>query len=258
MTNSAVGQERSRLRVEYTSRDKSGINKQYVLTNPTFLYHLHEREREILSILTRHNVILSDLKVLEVGCGTGHILQRFLEFGVQQVAGIDLIEPRLRLAKTMYPNVVTLMGNGAELPFRDETFDMVMQFMCLSSVLDDNVRRLIADEMWRVVKPGGVILTYDMRPIPKITTFWLKSIRLLSLLRRYWRNPDKREHHITSTRPLGLKELRDLFGSEEFECRSLSLQFDLAQIAKTTPLFLMLLSKVPGLRSHYLALSRKR
>ena len=59
-----------------------------------------------------------------------------------------------------------MCANAAELPFPDGEFDLVTHFTCLSSVLDPGLRAAIAAEMWRVVRPGGVVLSFDMRPAP--------------------------------------------------------------------------------------------
>ena len=97
---------------------------------------MQEREWAILRLLRSEEIKLNGITVLEIGCGTGHILQRFLEFGVQLAAGIDLMESRIEAGKKSYPNLHLAIGNGAQLPYANNSFDMVMQFMCLSSVLD--------------------------------------------------------------------------------------------------------------------------
>src|SRR4029077_2848796 len=52
------------------------------------------------------------------------------------------------------------------LPWGDESFTLVTQFTCLSSVLDAELRADIAAEMWRVLAPGGVVLSFDMHAAP--------------------------------------------------------------------------------------------
>ena len=185
MSNTAKKEERPRIQAEYVNRDSSNINREYVLSNPAFLYHMQERERIILKNLAKENIDFTGTKkFLEVGCGSGHVLQRFLEFGVQQAIGIDLIEDRLRKAVAKYPNIQVMLGDGAEIPCNDAEFDLVMQFMCLSSVLDDAIRFQIAKEMWRVLKPGGAVLSYDLRSIPRVTVISLKVLNRFSLLLR--------------------------------------------------------------------------
>src|SRR5260370_42259412 len=48
-----------------------------------------------------------------------------------------------------------------QLSFHDASFDLVMSFVVFSSILNESLCQLIADEMWRVLRPGGLILLYD-------------------------------------------------------------------------------------------------
>lgn len=249
--------ERSRVRGEYADRDSSPINQRYVFTNPAFMYHMQERERSILLGLSKANVDLNHMRVLEIGCGTGHILQRFLEFGIKQGVGIDLMEHRLKSAVINYPNIGFMLGDGAEIPCRDEMFDLVMQFMCLSSVLDNSVRHRIAKEMWRVLRPGGIVLSYDLRTIPKVGAFSTKVFQYLSASWKKGNSRDTARSKATPTRPLDAIELQNLFDGRVLKLDAVSLQFDLAGTVKTSFLLTTLLSMVPCLRTHYLAIIRK-
>ena len=47
------------------------------------------------------------------------------------------------------------------LDFRTDSFDFVFQSTVFTSILDSEVRKEVAGEMLRVLKPGGVILWYD-------------------------------------------------------------------------------------------------
>ena len=55
-------------------------------------------------------------------------------------------------------------ADGAWLPFRSASFDLVLQFTLFTSVLDPGVRRSIAAEMLRVLAAGGLIVWYDFWP----------------------------------------------------------------------------------------------
>lgn len=49
-------------------------------------------------------------------------------------------------------------GNAENLPYEDESFDIVMQFTVFTSILDSEMKQNIAREMLRVIKPDGIIL----------------------------------------------------------------------------------------------------
>lgn len=253
---SIIGTETDRIREEYFRRDQLDLSSPYRYTNPAFLFHMQEREWALLDALRRENVALDGLRVLEVGCGTGHILERWMEFGAREGVGIDLMAGRVLRGRQRYPNLQLLVGNGAELPFAPETFDMVLQFTCLSSILDPAVRARVADEMWRVLRPGGVIVSYDLRNYP----FLIRTLGSLSAavhnVRSLGRRPEPCENP-TPIEPLSLQEIQRLFRKGAISCRPVSLHFRLTSIARISHLLAWTLGRLPSLRSHHLAIIRK-
>lgn len=90
--------------------------------------------------------------VLEVGCGTGLVLQRVAR-NARSAKGVDLSPGMLAHAKDRGLDVRE--GDATALPFDDASFDVVYAFKVLAHVPD--VDRAIA-EMVRVVRPGGHVL----------------------------------------------------------------------------------------------------
>ncbi|RAL22769.1 class I SAM-dependent methyltransferase [Lujinxingia litoralis] len=102
---------------------------------------------------------------LEVGCGTGLILERVSRVA-RRAAGIDLSPGMLEQARARGLEVSE--GCATELPFEDASFDVVYSFKVLAHVED--IRKAVA-EAARVVRPGGVLLLEFYNP---------KSIRYLA------------------------------------------------------------------------------
>lgn len=251
-------QELMRIRKEYAQRDEQGISEIYSYSNPAFVFHMQERERAILNLLKQEKIDLSQSNILDVGCGTGHVLQRFLDFGAKEGTGIDLMESRLRMGKDQYPRLRLFQGNAAQLPFRENEFDFVMQFMCFSSVLDSAMRQKVADEMWRVLRPGGVILFYDLCP----RSFWLRLSLKVNALPKKFRIKNSSEEkprmlYSTPTQPMSQSEIRELFQIKRLQIHRVSLDFKFASFAYRLSIMRILLSWIPFLKTHYLALIRK-
>lgn len=260
----SINCETDRIRVEYTRRDRLGLSRIYSYANPAFVFHMQEREWAVLRLLRSEKIKLEGLSVLEVGCGSGHILQRFLEFGSQRAAGIDLMESRIEMAKRSYPRLHLVVGNGAELPYANDSFDLVAQFMCLSSVLDPAMREQIVNEMWRVLRPGGTILSYDLRPFPFVVRVsCLPYYALKRLLRVFTARENKiprgqgNSFANTPIRPIPIAEIRRMFSRGRMRYATVSLNFNLCRIAGRFLFLAAFLSYLPLLRTHYLVLIRK-
>lgn len=258
--------ERERIIAAYGRRDEAGVSSKFRLSDPAFLFHIQERERAFLRALREEGFPIGSASVLEVGCGTGHVLARFLEFGARSAMGVDLAPWRLAEAKGQYPLLRLVRADGAELPFSDGSFDLVAQFLCLSSILDDAMRRRVAREMWRVLRPGGLLLSYDLRPATAGSRAFFLGYYALRRLSAAFRGPVVQNAGgaaagealpVTPTRPVGVPEIRDLFPGGSMRCGPVSLDYRLAPMAGKRPVPGQLLSAVPFLRTHYLAVVRK-
>jgi ubiquinone/menaquinone biosynthesis C-methylase UbiE len=98
-------------------------------------------------------------EVLEVGCGTGLILERLARVA-RKATGIDLSPGMLSKARARGLDVHE--GSATHLPFPDASFDVTCAFKVLAHVPD--VGRALA-EMVRVTRPGGVALAEFYNPI---------------------------------------------------------------------------------------------
>ena len=98
--------------------------------------------------------------VLDVGCGTGALLSRLqATHPVSQLTGVDASAEMLEIARNRLHPKITLHKSWAEkLPFDDCTFDTVA-----SCNMFHFIRRPqeALKEMFRVVRPGGMVLITD-------------------------------------------------------------------------------------------------
>lgn len=96
--------------------------------------------------------------VLEVGCGTGLLLQRIAGFA-RSARGIDISPGMLERARERGLDVQ--VASATELPFDSEQFDVACSFKVLAHVRD--IRSALA-EMTRVVRPGGHVIAEFYNP----------------------------------------------------------------------------------------------
>jgi SAM-dependent methyltransferase len=95
--------------------------------------------------------------VVEVGAGTGNFLALFQERASHLIA-VDLTEGMLREARRLFPHMVPVMADGAQLPFASGTVDLVSCAQVLHHVREPLP---LVKEMRRVVKSRGRILVVD-------------------------------------------------------------------------------------------------
>jgi ubiquinone/menaquinone biosynthesis C-methylase UbiE len=225
--------EEARIRAAYARR---GGAWRYDWGNPAYVFTMHDLERRVLAALRRAGLWpLVGKRILDVGCGTGYWLQRLIAWGARSddAAGVDLLHHRIRKARRLCPPETGLScGSAVALPFRSASFDLVLQFIVFTSILDPDVRRSVADEMVRVLTPEGAILWYDFNvPNP--------------------RNPD--------VRPVKAAEIRRLFPQCSVQLNRVTMAAPLTRlVAPLSWTLCALLNLVPPLRTYYLGVIRRR
>jgi len=88
-------------------------------------------------------------KILDVGCGTG------LQTQAMNALGVDISQGMLNEAEKK--GVKTFKAKSSELPFSDNSFDMVVSFNLLEHLLEEE-RIKTVKEFARVTKSGGTVL----------------------------------------------------------------------------------------------------
>lgn len=100
------------------------------------------------------NGLTSNLKVLELGCGTGYFTKELVKTEAT-IYAIDISPELIENAKTKIKsnNINFILGNACSLPFNDSTFDIIVG----SSVLHHLDINSAVKEIYRVLKNGGSI-----------------------------------------------------------------------------------------------------
>lgn len=193
-----------------------------------------ERAKVTNELLHRHNLIpLGDREILEVGCGSGHVLAGLEELGArrERLHGVDLLHGRVEEARIANPDLDIRQANAESLPFGDASFDLLLLFVVFSSILDPTMQRNVATECIRVLRPGGHVLWYDFR----------------------YDNPSN--EHVRGVRR---SRVESLFPGFAYAWRTLTVVPQVARrLGPLTEIAYPLLAVVPPLRTYYLGLLRK-
>lgn len=228
-------EEIERIREVYTTQynpDPDDWGYTWNPRNPVSLSYRHALERNLVGLLNQAGVKLDNLEILDAGCGTGNLLRFYLHLGAnpQKLHGIDLIQSRIAAGIRQSPAEIDFqLGDAQNLPYADQSMDLVSFFTVFSSILESTTRQNVARQARRVLRPGGMILWYDMRHAQTATTRGLEFEEILALF------PDLKLEY--------LRKIHPAWGTRI--ARRSALAFNLLELIPVTP------------RTHYLALLRK-
>ena len=104
-------------------------------------------------------------QVLDVGCGTGYLTRRAVRAvgDTGAVTGIDPSPQMLDLARRLAPECTFTVAEAERLPFDDGSFDRVVSCLAVHHIPAD-LRAEAARQMFRVLRPGGLLLLADLGP----------------------------------------------------------------------------------------------
>ncbi len=224
--------EEDRIRAAYARR---GGDKRYSWLNPGHLFIVQQRERKVLEILKQQGFEgLDHTRILEIGCGSGYWILEFVKWGArpENIVGIDMLPNRIAMAREACPpGVVLECRDAVELDAPDASFDLVLQSTVFTSILADNMRRSIAAQMLRVLKPDGLILWYDY----------------------HVNNPSNAD-----VRAIKKREIVQLFPNTTVMLERVTLAPPVARlVARYSWLLCYLLERIPWMRTHYIGVIRK-
>jgi ubiquinone/menaquinone biosynthesis C-methylase UbiE len=229
----SVQTEEARIHQAYEQR--ATADARYSWFEDGYLFEMQHVERRMLAALRHHGLApLHSRRILEIGCGNGHWLRQFIQWGArpENLAGVDLLEGRVDEAKKLCAsNARIYCANASTLQFADGTFDVVFQATVFTSILDPDLKTQVAAEMMRVTRDDGLIFWYDFRFDNP-------------------RNPD--------VRGVNRREIQKLFPGCSITLQRVTLAPPIARrIAPYSWLACYLLSKIPWLCSHYIGVIRK-
>ena len=118
-------------------------------------------ESFLRSIVKKFGTPHSELRILDVGCGTGANLEMLSQFG--QAEGVDVSDDALEFCRRK--GLAVQKGLAETLPYADETFDISTALDVIEH-LDDDAAGL--REMHRVTKSGGYSLIF----VPAFMWLW--------------------------------------------------------------------------------------
>ncbi|MFL5728261.1 MAG: class I SAM-dependent methyltransferase [Cytophagaceae bacterium] len=119
-------------------------------------------DRQERNLLTRFLGADYKYNVLDLGCGTGRLLDL-------ADCGIDASEEMIKIAKAKFPQKDIYKGDAATTHFAAGTFDVVISFHVLMHLTNQEVVNIL-NEAHRILKTGGRII-FDVPSQKRRTLF---------------------------------------------------------------------------------------
>lgn len=140
------------------------------------------REETFKRILIQQTNIQPEMKVLDLGCGTGTLtLMLKRAYPQARVTGLDGDPQVLDIArdKSRGTNIQWDEGLASSLPYPDSVFDRVVTSLVIHHLVTDDKRRAFK-EIYRVLKPHGELHVLDFgAPYSFLTRFMTTYMRPL-------------------------------------------------------------------------------
>jgi SAM-dependent methyltransferase len=106
--------------------------------------------------------IKEDMKVLDIGCGTGQTAAFIKEMFGSRVSALENHPIMVKKARKRFDSegveVELIEASADKMPFKDEEFDLIT----CESVLSFADRNAVLTEVIRILKPGGLFLAVEM------------------------------------------------------------------------------------------------
>ena len=125
-------------------------------------YRYDGRWNVVAKKMADHYGIKPGDKILDVGCGMAHLLYEFTQVvpGVE-VTGLDISDYALSHAKEEIRDKL-IKGNATELPFEDDSFDLVISLTTLHNLKVFSLKKAVK-EIERVSRKNSYIMVESYR-----------------------------------------------------------------------------------------------
>jgi SAM-dependent methyltransferase len=130
-------------------------------------FYIELKANLIVKIAQKYFSSPKSINILDIGSGIGltdcHLSQFF-----NNLHGVDVEEEVVQKAAIYNPRVKYCTYDGLDLPFENNSLDMVFAINVMHHIHPDKWENFVK-EMYRVVKPGGISAVFEHNPLNPLT-----------------------------------------------------------------------------------------
>ncbi len=173
----------------YLIMERNHMNKLYRSKNPFVRFFHNQRLNDIINFIPKEG----ELKILDAGCGEGHLLEKIYNLNPKHLLfGFDITKVALESAKKRVPKAKFSLQDLTKLNISKEYFDIIICQDVLEHIQD--YKKVILNLSNLLKKEGIIIISYPNEKNLTISRFLL-GIR-----------PPKIKDHINSFNPKQMKK----------------------------------------------------
>jgi len=163
----------------------------------SFLYDFIEKNivkdfKGSLDIINNHLLLKKDFTLMDIGGGTGYIT-RHLSDKIKQAIVLD---PSHKMLSKMNNGCISqIQGTGQNIPFKQDTFDVVLMINLLHHITPAE-QRIVIEDVFRVLKKEGMLFIIDATHPKKIFAIIFRTIERVIVGQIFHVNPDELKNRL--------------------------------------------------------------
>lgn len=152
---------------------RNDLNQTLAFTGMEHAFFVNVKRDHIVRMAQAHFPDLSQLDVLDLGCGVG-AYHAGLKNRFRELHGIDVSEQSIQLAAAQHPFVHYATFDGVRLPYEDGQFSLTFAICVMHHVPPAQWASLL-QELNRVTRPNGLLLIFEHNPYNPATQYVVKT-----------------------------------------------------------------------------------
>jgi 2-polyprenyl-3-methyl-5-hydroxy-6-metoxy-1,4-benzoquinol methylase len=132
-------------------------------------FFIRIKAKKIEALAARFRGDSSRVNLLDVGCGSG-LVEQFLRIPNAEITGLDVSEPLLEKARENVSGCQFTHFDGQSIDDEDNTYHLVFAINVFHHIAIKN-RIQVLMEMWRVLRPEGILALFEHNSWHPITRF---------------------------------------------------------------------------------------